>query len=58
VQQHCIGVNGTFFNTHRMLAQYFNNAYFPQMAEEEAIPIAVDLLAGGKASSIKEAALV
>jgi starch phosphorylase len=58
VQQHCIGVNGTFFNTHRMLAQYFNNAYFPQMAEEEAIPLAVDLLAEKKASPLKEAALV
>jgi starch phosphorylase len=44
VQQHCIGINGAFFNTHRMLGQYFNNAYFPQMSEEQAIPIAVDLL--------------
>ena len=58
VQQHCIGVNGTFFNTHRMLAQYFNNAYFPQMAEEEAIPLAVDLLAEKKSAPVKEAALV
>jgi starch phosphorylase len=58
VQQHCIGVNGTFFNTHRMLAQYFNNAYFPQMLGEQAIPMAVDLLAGAKPSTIKEAALV
>ncbi len=57
VQQHCIGVNGTFFNTHRMLAQYFNNAYFPQMAEEEAIPLAVDLLAEKKSAPVKEAAL-
>jgi starch phosphorylase len=32
VQQHCIGINGAFFNTHRMLGQYFNNAYFPQQA--------------------------
>ena len=23
-------MNGTFFNTHRMLGQYFANAYFPQ----------------------------
>ena len=22
-------MNGTFFNTHRMLAQYFSNAYLP-----------------------------
>ncbi|GAC1419360.1 MAG: alpha-glucan family phosphorylase [Acidobacteriaceae bacterium] len=46
MQQHCIGMNGTFFNTHRMLGQYFNNAYFPNMPEEEAIPLAADLLAG------------
>ena len=32
MQQHCIAVNGTFFNTHRMLGQYFANAYFPQAA--------------------------
>ncbi len=30
MQQSCIAMNGTFFNTHRMLAQYFGNAYFPQ----------------------------
>ena len=29
MQQHCIAMNGTFFNTHRMLGQYFANAYFP-----------------------------
>ncbi len=29
MQQHCIGINGTFFNTHRMLGQYFANAYYP-----------------------------
>lgn len=27
MQQHCIAMNGTFFNTHRMLAQYIGNAY-------------------------------
>jgi starch phosphorylase len=35
MQQHCIAMNGTFFNTHRMLRQYFTNAYFPQSASEE-----------------------
>ncbi len=30
MQQHCVAVNGTFFNTHRMLRQYFTNAYFPR----------------------------
>ena len=29
LQQHCIAINGSFFNTHRMLGQYFENAYFP-----------------------------
>jgi starch phosphorylase len=32
MQQQCIAVNGTFFNTHRMLGQYVSNAYFPQAA--------------------------
>ncbi len=30
MQRHCVAMNGSFFNTHRMLAQYFTNAYFPQ----------------------------
>jgi starch phosphorylase len=29
LRQHCIAINGSFFNTHRMLGQYFSNAYFP-----------------------------
>jgi starch phosphorylase len=29
MQQHCIAINGSFFNTHRMLQQYFENAYYP-----------------------------
>lgn len=29
MQQHCIAINGSFFNTDRMLGQYFANAYFP-----------------------------
>jgi starch phosphorylase len=59
IQQHCIGINGSFFNTHRMLGQYFNNAYFPQMPGEEAVPIAADLLeSGAKPSFVKESALV
>jgi starch phosphorylase len=57
VQQHCIGVNGAFFNTHRMLGQYFNNAYFPQMTDEEAIPIAFDE-ANAKAAGTKRSVLV
>ena len=54
MQQHCIGINGSFFNTHRMLGQYFYNAYFPQMSEEEAIPMAVDLMAAAARSSVTE----
>jgi starch phosphorylase len=30
MQQHCVAINGSFFNTHRMLGQYVANAYFPQ----------------------------
>jgi starch phosphorylase len=35
-----ISVNGSFFNTHRMLDQYVNNAYFPpeHPAGASAIP--------------------
>jgi starch phosphorylase len=32
IRRHCIGINGTFFNTHRMLGQYVANAYFPPAA--------------------------
>ena len=34
MQQHCIAMNGTFFNTHRQLGQYVSNAYFPLAAAE------------------------
>jgi glycogen phosphorylase len=38
MQQHCIAMNGSFFNTDRMLGQYFANAYFPQApATEETV---------------------
>ncbi|SFR98000.1 starch phosphorylase [Granulicella pectinivorans] len=47
MQQSCIAMNGTFFNTHRMLSQYFANAYFPQtpMAELELAGEAEPVLA-------------
>jgi starch phosphorylase len=32
MQQHCVAINGSFFNTHRMLEQYFENAYFPPIS--------------------------
>ncbi len=34
MQQHCIAINGTYFNTHRQLGQYVANAYFPLAASE------------------------
>jgi starch phosphorylase len=52
MQQHCIGVNGIFFNTHRMLGQYLSNAYFPQITPEGAYPLAADLLAASTTSSV------
>ena len=36
LRQHCIAMNGTFFNTHRMLGQYVSNAYFPLSASVAA----------------------
>jgi starch phosphorylase len=51
MQQHCIGINGTFFNTQRMLGQYIRNAYFPQISPEEAVQIGVDLQADAAKSS-------
>jgi starch phosphorylase len=35
LQQHCIAINGSFFNTHRMLSQYFSDAYFPSQSTEQ-----------------------
>ncbi len=56
MQQHCIGINGTFFNTHRMLGQYYSNAYFPQISPEEAVTIEADLRAAATHSSAATAA--
>lgn len=36
VMRSAISVNGSFFNTHRMLAQYVNNAYFNSKASPDA----------------------
>jgi starch phosphorylase len=39
MQQHCIGINGSFFNTQRMLGQYFTNAYYPRAgSSEDTVP--------------------
>jgi starch phosphorylase len=32
LRRHCIAINGTYFNTHRMLGQYVSNAYYPPSA--------------------------
>ena len=37
MRRHCIGMNGSFFNTDRMLGQYVANAYFPLTATYPAI---------------------
>jgi starch phosphorylase len=37
MQRHCIAMNGTFFNTHRMLSQYISNAYFPVKGQPSPI---------------------
>ena len=37
MQRHCIAINGTFFNTHRMLGQYFGNSYFPPPHQPSAL---------------------
>ncbi len=40
MQRHCIAINGTFFNTHRMLSQYFSNSYrSPSTLATSAEPI-------------------
>lgn len=39
LQQHCIGINGTYFNTHRMLSQYLGNAYFPYTDTQTRVAI-------------------
>jgi len=36
MQQHCIAINGSFFNTHRMLSQYKANAYYPKTLIKKA----------------------
>ena len=40
MMQHCIAMNGSFFNTDRMLGQYFANAYFPQAPVSDETPAA------------------
>jgi starch phosphorylase len=41
MQRHCIGMNGSFFNTQRQMGQYVANAYFPPVtvAQEVSQPV-------------------
>ena len=40
VMRSTIALNGSFFNTQRMVAQYLLNAYFPKGEEIRAEPVA------------------
>ena len=54
-RQGFLAINGTYFNTHRMLAQYFTNAYFPApipltdrtQAQPEGTPVSLQDFAPG-----------
>jgi starch phosphorylase len=45
MQQSCIAINGTFFNTHRMVQQYVLNAYFPDAGAGQEANLPVPALA-------------
>jgi len=51
-------INGTFFNTHRMLGPVLLQRLLPADVDEQAVPVAVDLEAKERRPSIKESALV
>jgi len=38
IMRMCLAINGSFFNTHRMLHQYVTNAYFPGAGVQHAKP--------------------
>jgi starch phosphorylase len=46
MQRHCIGMNGVFFNTNRMLGQYVSNAYFPAAA---SVPVTDQVITNDEA---------
>jgi glycogen phosphorylase len=61
MQQHCVGMNGEFFNTHRMLGQYLMNAYFPQRRGMSEATMVVPPLAAtedAEEAGVEEAILV
>ena len=45
MQRHCTAINGSFFNTHRMLAQYFGNSYYPPVTTPETIAASASTIA-------------
>lgn len=58
MQQHCVAMNGTFFNTHRMLRQYFTNAYFPQSASTKGSAVSPILTPDSQPAPVHEHVLV
>ena len=38
IMRNSIALNGSFFNTQRMVLQYLTNAYFPHRETEAALP--------------------
>ena len=61
MQQHCIAMNGSFFNTHRMLGQYFTNAYFPKAVaavEADEVPAPPPFVEKRKKKVVAEPVLV
>jgi starch phosphorylase len=42
VMRYAIALNGSFFNTQRMVSQYLHNAYFPSNGHAAAAPLAAD----------------
>ena len=45
MQRHCTAINGSFFNTHRMLAQYFGHSYYPPVTTPETIAASASTIA-------------
>jgi len=45
MMQTCIAMNGSFFNTHRMVGQYVTNAYFPETGAGQEADVRIPVLA-------------
>jgi starch phosphorylase len=45
VMRSTVALNGSFFNTQRMLGQYVLNAYFPQKRVNRPVPVLEHALA-------------